>query len=465
MYNTAMDISRLFLRAMAVVYFTAFGSLAVQILGLVGSEGILPAGKFLQNVKAYYGPVSFGQAPTLFWVSHSDWFLAAVCWAGCGLAVMLFLGILVPVTAFGLWAMYLSLTVVGQDFLGFQWDNLLLESGFLLIFLYPLRLSLQRNADLPSVIIIWLLRWVLFRLMFSSGLVKILSHDPAWWQLEGLTHHYLTQPLPHVLSWYVHQLPDGFHKLSCVGMFVVELVVPFAIFFGRPARQLAFWILILFQLLILLTGNYTFFNILSMALCLTLLLDGRRPSVSAHDAVAAAVALIVCGMTTALMLGRHMAMPEPVRAVVQVLSPLRTFNNYGLFAVMTTQRREIIIEGSHDGRTWLAYEFYWKPGDVARMPQWVQPHQPRLDWQMWFAALGSYERNLWFTNLAERLLTGSKPVLALLKTNPFKDHPPRFIRSSFYDYRFTDPGVQGRTKEWWQRQSLGLYSPVMSLKE
>lgn len=266
--------SWLFIRWMALIYLVAFWSLAAQIIGLVGSHGVLPAGDFLHFIFQDAGSRRFWVAPTLCWLNHSDAFLLFLSWGGVVLSILLLIGVMPVLMAFLLWFFYLSLTVVGQDFLAFQWDNLLLEAGFLLIFLAPYPWLIQKKPSVrPSVIIIWLLRWLLFRLMFESGLVKLLSGDLNWSHLTALTYHYWTQPLPNVVSWYANQLPLWFQKFSCAVMFVIELFIPFFIFCGRWPRLIAFFGISGLQLLIILTGNFCFFNLLAIALCLTLLED------------------------------------------------------------------------------------------------------------------------------------------------------------------------------------------------
>ena len=460
--------ARLFLRFIALIYLIAFWSLGTQILGLIGSQGILPVKDFLDGILQYWGPQHFWKAPTLCWFNSSDTFLLFLCVAGCVCSILSFAGILPWLNAFLLWVLYLSLTIVGQEFLGFQWDNLLLETGFLAIFLLPVRRSWRwRRDEGPSRIVIWLLRLLLFKLMFESGLVKILSGDTTWSNFTALTYHYLTQPLPNIISWYFYQLPVWFHKLSCFFVFVVELVIPFLIFCGRRARWIAFWILIGFQLLIVLTGNYCFINLLAIALCFLLLddvkLSVRRPPLW-HTLIASVIAVAVLTVSTIQMVAAfNRPLSRLAYSIVRFVNPLRTINSYGLFAMMTTERDEIIIEGSQDADTWQAYEFRWNPGDLMQPPGWVMPHQPRLDWQMWFAALGDYRQNPWLIYTMARLLQGSSPVLDLFKSNPFKDRSPRYIRAIIYEYSFTDFATKQKTKAWWQREFKGSYTPILSL--
>jgi len=482
-----------FSRCLALIYLVAFWSLAVQILGLVGSHGILPVGDFLDYVSQAAPAKRFLLEPTLCWINHSDAFLLFLCWGGVFLSILLLIGIFPVVTASLLWLFYLSLTVVGQDFLGFQWDNLLLETGLMLIFLVP---TLK-----PSRLVIWLFRILLFKLMFESGMVKLLSQDVNWRNLTALTYHYWTQPLPSPISWYAAQLPLWFQKFSCAVLFIVELFFPFLIFCGRWCRLIAFFGITGLQVLIMLTGNYCFFNLLAIGLCLTLLEDVHlmsfsvkrlewllvwlsNPSVIARSAEGATKQSFidgrqfykwVCIFFAAFILLMNLCLfanffsrstlPKPCEDFIEMISSIRSVNNYGLFAVMTTQRDEIVLEGSDDQENWLPYEFPYKPGDVDQAPKWVAPYQPRLDWQMWFAALGSWQDNQWVLALMERILKGDPAVLHLLAHNPFPNHPPKYLRATLWEYHFTNDQTKGPHGPWWRRELLGLYCPTVSLRQ
>lgn len=457
----------LFLRGIALVYLIAFIILLPQVTGLVGEHGILPAHEYLQTIQSEFGGASYRFFPTLAWLNSSDTFLLAMCWAGCVFAVALLLGILPLPAAIGLYLLYVSMDTAGQAFLSFQWDALLLEAGFATI------LVARRPSDIGR----WVLRFLVFRLMLESGLVKILSGDAAWRSLTALNFHYETQPLPTPIAWYAHQLPATFQKISVAGVFIVELAVPFLFFFPRRFRIIGAWITIVFQLLIAATGNYTFFNLLTIVLCITLLDDrhlrrfvparlGRSAELKNGPlAIALGSALILIGLLQLLtMVGVPRTLPEPVASVVEQAEIFRVINRYGLFAVMTTSRPEIVIEGSNDGQDWKAYEFKFKPGDMTRPPRWAAPYQPRLDWQMWFAALSNYQSNPWFSRLMIRILEGSPEVLGLLASNPFPDKPPRFLRAVVYDYRFSDFATRRSSGAWWTRRELGDYFPAVSLK-
>ncbi|HZN04261.1 MAG TPA: lipase maturation factor family protein [Candidatus Polarisedimenticolia bacterium] len=474
----------LFLRALAVVYLMAFVSLAVQIRGLAGANGILPAAQYLEALGAQVGPERYWHVPTLFWLTGaSDGVLVAACWAGAAVALMVACGFLPLPGLIACFALYLSLSSGTRTFLNFQWDILLTEAGLLALFVAPWRLRAPvPSLPAPAAPALWLVRWLLFRLMFSSGVVKLTSGDPTWWNLRALDVHYFTQPIPTWTAWFVHQLPAWFHTFECGVMFCIELVVPFGLFAPRPVRRVCALILFGFQAMIAATGNYAFFNYLTMALCLVLFDDAAWPAwlrrrLPATDSAVPArrwplwvsipVLTVFVTLTTAAMTSRWdmpLGWPSPVEKALTLVRPLRIINAYGLFAVMTTTRQEIVVEGSDDGQNWSAYEFKWKPGDVSRRPGFVAPHQPRLDWQMWFAALSSYRQQPWFANFLGRLLQGSPEVLALLEKNPFPDRPPRYIRSVVYDYRFSDFGVRRESGAWWVRTPEGQYSPVQSLR-
>lgn len=483
----------LFLRLLGLVYFVAIVSLWTQIDGLIGHNGILPIERLIREVRAI-PTIGFWQLPTLTWLDASDQFLHGLCAAGSVLAIAVILNITPAPALVGLWAIYLSLSIAGQQFFSFQWDFLLLEAGFLAIFLAPWRpWPRMATEPAPSLVAIWLVRWLLFRLMFESGLVKLASGDPTWRNLTALTFHYETQPLPTWIGWYAHQLPVWFQKLSAILMFGTELVVPCFVFLGRRWRIAAFLLLVTLQLLIAVTGNYCYFNWLAITLCVMLLddrclrrvlparvncwLDARRqppdtkPPTTLEQAKRrlalglAGFVVLVTGLQIPELFLRRDALPTVFRWPVELVQPFRTFNRYGLFAVMTTERPEIIVEGSNDRVTWLPYDFKYKPVQLHRRPAFVAPHQPRLDWQMWFAALGNYRdrRNRWFVAFLERLLEGSPAVLGLLKSNPFPDAPPRYVRAAVYDYRFTDLASRRATDAWWKREAAAFFCPVMSL--
>ena len=425
----------------------------MQASGLLGSHGILPFASYLKAAYNAIGNSAYWRVPTLLWLRPSDAALAA-CWiAGAICALAAICGFWQRTALAGCLVLWISLCAVGQDFLSFQWDALLSEVGFLAIF-----------AD-ASPVRIFLFRWLLFRLMFFSGVVKLASGDPNWRNLTAMHFHYETQPLPTPFAWYMYQLPMWFQKASTLFTFFVELLVPFWFFAPRRVRHIGAWVTIALQILILLTGNYTFFNFLAIFLAMFLFIEPKDqvalPRPRFYTKVTIALAAFV-GITSGLLCLRLFDIPWPPagEAVMRVVAPFNVVNSYGLFAVMTTERNEIIVEGSFDGVNWKAYEFQYKPGDLRRAPPIVAPYQPRLDWQMWFAALSDYQQNRWFLNFAIRLLEGEPAVLRLLAYNPFPGTPPKYVRAQIFLYHFTGFGQKG----WWTRQYRGEYLPAVSLR-
>ena len=429
------------------MYFFAFTSLGVQATGLLGSHGILPFAEYLKAAHDSLGGRAYWVLPSVLWLKPTDAALTA-CWAGGSLfALAAIFGVRQRTALAVCLVLWISLCSAGQDFLSFQWDILLSEAGFLAIF-----------ADLSTVRIL-LFRWLLFRLMFFSGVVKIASGDAAWRNLTAMSYHYLTQPLPTPLAWFMYQLPMGFHKAETAATFFVELLVPFWFFAPRRLRHIAGWITVVFQVLILATGNYTFFNFLTIILAMFLFVE---PAVTPSRRWLTIALAVFIGVSSGILCLQTLGfgLPPGGAAVEHFVAPLRIVNSYGLFAVMTTERDEIIVEGSADGAEWKAYEFPYKPGDPRRAPPVIEPHQPRLDWQMWFAALGDYRENRWFVNFVIRLLQGEPAVLRLVAYNPFPKEPPKFVRARLFRYRFTAFGDNA----WWTREEKGEYLPAVSLR-
>ncbi|HTW95768.1 MAG TPA: lipase maturation factor family protein, partial [Tepidisphaeraceae bacterium] len=375
-----------------------------------------------------------------------------------------------------MFACYSSLTVSGQDFLEFQWDSLLLEAGFLAIFLSPWQLWSRRQKP-PSHIILWMLRWLVFRVMFMSGVVKLSSNDQAWRSWTALKYHYFTQPLPPWTAWYAAHFPERFQIFSCGMVFFFELIVPPLIFLPRTCRLIAFWAIIFFQLCIIATGNYGFFNLLTIVLCFTLPDDRfwsrllrrrysmlpkwtgpRWPWPVTVPLAAALLAITIPEFVDAFR--TDVNWPQPLAQLQRWANPLRIANGYGLFAIMTTTRPELIIEGSDDGITWREYTFKWKLGPLNRAPPFTLPMMPRLDWQMWFAALGGPNDSPWLFAFMEKLAQGSPAVLKLMAGNPFPDRPPEFVRAVMYDYQFTTPRQRKQTGDWWTRENPQFFGQV-----
>jgi len=375
---------------------------------------------------------------------------------------------------------YLSLTIAGQTFLSFLWDILLLETGFLSIFLAPWQLWQKRGRETPvSRAALFLLKLLLFKLMVMSGVVKLTSGDDCWWNLTALDYHYWSQPLPTMFGWWADQSPEWFKHFSVAFCLVVEIIVPFFIWAPRRPRLIAAGLMIFLQVVIAITGNYCFFNLLTIALCLLLIDDAtlvrkyatvidRRYSRRLSMCGATVVIIVFLPINAWLIFNAFRPdaqWPRRLAFAYEHLEPFRIVNGYGLFRVMTKDRREIVIEGSADGVDWLPYEFKWKPGDLKRAPGWCAPHQPRLDWQMWFAALGTAQQNPWFIRLAVRLLEGKRDVTQLFAHDAFPNQPPRYVRAILYRYQFTTANEHGQTGAWWKRQELGEYLPTVSLQD
>jgi hypothetical protein len=472
---------RLFLRLLGAVYFIAFASLATQITGLAGERGIMPAGEFLKWAHSIYGAASYFQLPTVFWLGASDAALRIVAWGGAVLGILLVLGLAPLLTLLLLWALYLSLTVAGQDFLSFQWDGLLLETGLLTMVWAPATWRLGRGEREPSELARVLLVFLLFKLMFLSGATKLLSGDPTWRHATALDYHFETQPLPPWTAWYAHHLPAEVHQLMVLFTLAVELGAPWLLLLPTRFRTLrlgAVTAIVLLQLAIAATGNYGFFNILTIVLCVPLLdhnllarlrlgravgeVELESPARRGFVRVAVPVLLVLSGLSLLRELaytlpgGRGIGIwPRWGNQVLMWPAPFRSINGYGLFRVMTTERPELVIEGSGDGARWHAYEFRYKPGGVDRRPRFVAPFHPRLDWQLWFAALEPMASVGWLETMAERLRAGAPEVLALLGGNPFPEAPPRFVRAVLYDYRFSTAEERQQTGAWWVRELQG----------
>lgn len=467
-----------FLRALGGIYLLAFFSLGDQIHGLIGSGGILPVEDFMERARIQLGSAGWLQLPSILWWFSGDAVLGMLCYVGMAFSILLILGILPLLSSLVLWLFYLSLVVGGQVFLSFQWDNLLLEAGFLAILLSPaVFISRSSTNPDPPRFVIFLLHWLLFRLMFSSGYVKLASGDASWRDLSALSYHFWTQPLPTWTAWYCHLAPAWLLRAMTFVMFVVELIVPFLIFSNRLFRAAALLFIVFLQIMIMATGNYGFFNLLTMVLCLLLLDDGWFTAQEKPDRPrlfprldrtgsilrwAISILIFVASlMVFSSTLKRNLPWPDPLVKLMGTISPFRSVNGYGLFAVMTKTRPEIILEGSRDGRTWDSYEFPYKPGDIHRTPLFVAPHMPRLDWQMWFAALGSYQGNPWLLRLMDKLVEGEPEVLELLAINPFGRDPPNYVRAVMYDYEFSNLDQNRHQYLWWTRDLKELYCPVI----
>ena len=471
---------RWFLRLLAVAYFAAFLSLLVQVDGLIGERGILPAREFFSAAHQHLGSRAFSAFPSVCWLDAGNVTLHALCLVGMVAAVALGCSVAPIVALLVAFVAYLSLTIAGQTFLSFQWDILLLETGFLAIFIAPTRLFPRRgNEQSISGIGLFMLRLLLFKLMLMSGVVKLTSGDDCWWNLTALDYHYWTQPLPTVVAWFADKNPEWLKHWSVGATIGVEIFAPFFFWAPRRLRLGAALLLMALQCAIALTGNYCFFNLLTAALCLLLIDDSWWPKRTRAPATAdvdrgsaflrrtAAVALLVTLPLNASLVYTAFKPEAQIPSVLAYLysriEPFRIANGYGLFRVMTKERAEIVVEGSDDGITWQPYEFRWKPGDIYRAPRWTGLHQPRLDWQMWFAALGGRRQEIWYNGLTAALLRNEPDVTQLLAFNPFEKRAPRYVRSLLYDYRFSTSPEHAQTGAWWKREERGEFMAPASL--
>jgi hypothetical protein len=463
----------LFLRSLGLTFFAAFHSLGAQVLGLYGAEGIEPLAPLLNETRARRGRSVWKRFPSLLWLNASDERMLQLIEAGKNASVALTLNLAPRASMAVAWASYLSFVSVGGEFLSFQWDSLLLETAADAFIVTPGGLAPGIGRGRPPWTGTWLLRWLAFRLHFESGLAKIQSGDRTWRTATACRYYYETAPLPTQLGWRVHHLPPWVHRASTLATLALETAIPWLGLLTRRPRRWAFAKLAFLQAVLIGTGNYGFFNLLSLADLLWLLddedlwpswareqppvMEPRRRRLLSAAASAGLMSLsgsLLLSRLTGRRLSRRMA-----RAYGAVM-PFHLVNPYGLFSVMTTSRPEIIVEGSNDGEAWRAYEFRYKPGDVTRAPRQILPHMPRFDWLMWFAAMETPP--LWFVKFLVKLLEGSPDVLALLGRNPFPDHPPRYVRATLYQYRMTDLRTQRETGTWWSRERLGLYVPPLS---
>jgi Lipase maturation factor len=470
-----------FFRLLGLVYAVAFLVVVLQWEPLLGSHGLLPARNFLDEVRRGRGiPFVFLRLPTLFWLDDSDAAFRIGGFVGLGGSLVVLAGFAnVPLLA-GLWLLYMSFVHAGGLFYGYGWEILLLETGFLAIFLAPLwRPHPFAAGPPPSPLVITLLRWLLFRLMLGAGLIK-LRGDPCWRDLTCLFWHYETQPNPNPLSWYLHQLPPWFHRLEVLFNHVVELAAPWFYFGPRRARLVAGGATVLFQVLLIVSGNLSFLNWLTLTvavacfddLSLARLFPGRWraslwPSLSAaEESKPRALATYALAVVVALLSLNPVAnMFSPGQVMNTSFDPLDLVNTYGAFGSIGRERYEIVLEGTdardpEAGATWQEYEFKCKPGDPRRRPCWISPYHHRLDWQMWFAAMPGAGTEPWLVRLVARLLEGDAATRGLLAPGPFRDHPPRFIRARLYRYRFTSPG--DAKNAWWTRTPAGEYLPALS---
>ena len=502
-----------FLRAMGLIYFSAFYALLFQVKGLIGTQGILPAGEYLRDVSSV-GVLRFWYAPTLLWISSSDQMLMGLMWIGLIASVVLFANVWPRAMLLVCFLCYVSFVAAAQDFSGYQSDGMLLEAGFLALFLAPPGLWPGWGAKRPPVrAAVLLLLWEWFRIYFESGVVKLESGDPTWRNLTAMYEYYQNGPLPTWVGWYVQHLPHWFHKATAGATLGMELVLVWMAFLPRRWRIACFLIVTAWQIGVIATANYTFLNYLVLVLAFLLLDDEfltrfvpmrwrgglataapappernedepqklnlssvgeseaepvREPArwlVSVGMALRAMALVWVFYVTTAEMVfifWREAPLPtSPIAA----LEPLRIANQYGLFAVMTPHRYEIEFQGSNDGENWVAYPFRYKPQDVRERPGIYAPYQPRFDWNLWFASLGSWTQNPLVPRTEELLLENDHDVLNLFASNPFPHAPPKYVRAVFWQYWFSTPEERRERGIWWTREYLGTYAPTIMRRE
>jgi hypothetical protein len=459
----------LFERSLAAVYVIAFVVAANQFPALLGERGLLPVPRFV-------AVVPFRSAPSLFQFRYSDRLLRALSWASVLVAGSLIAGIpqsgpvgAASVAWLALWVVYLSIVNVGQTFYAFGWESLLCEAGFYAAFLGSAK-------TFPPTVVLWLLRWLLFRLEFGAGLIK-LRGDRCWRNLTCLYYHHETQPMPNPSSWFFHRLPKPIHRLEVVGNHVAQLVIPFGLFAPQPFAGIAALAVIVHQSWLVLSGNFAWLNVITIALAFVALDDrqlGRvlpfhhtalSPLPTWYAAIVIAFGVVIVALSywpLRNLLSRRQLMNAS-------FNKLHLGNTYGAFGSITKQRYEIVIEGTEatelsDQSIWKAYEFKGKPGDPRRRPPQVAPYHLRLDWLMWFAAMSWPGAHPWILRLVERLLAGDRATLKLLRHNPFSEHLPMFVRASLYHYRFSTWLERRTTGAWWVRTWIGEYLPASRLE-
>lgn len=456
--------AQIFIQLLGFIYFVAHGAFIFQMKGLFSSTGVLPIASYLQLIKRRLGSKRFYYVPTLFWINSKDLTLLAAPIAGVVLSILLMLKICPPVILLLLLFLQLSIVSAGQVFLGFGWELFLLEITCNAFFL-----SL---TPVPNPFIWMSLNVLLFRFHLQGGAVKLQSRDPNWRNLTAIAYHYQSQPIPNATAWYVHKLPLWFHKLSTAIMFIIELGIPFLIFGNEQMRLFAFFCFVGLQLMIWGTGNFSYLNYMTVALSFILVSDTYlRPIVgdvkplsctSELFQIPVAITGIILIILQLMNLWYYLIKPKRfIAKVLDWIQPFHIINRYGIFAIMTTERYEVVIEGSEDGETWKEYTFYYKPSELNRRPRRISPFQPRIDWQAWFLPFTGYEEEVWFQNFLYHLLVGNKDVLSLIRHNPFPETPPKYVRALLYLYEFTDFKTKKETGNWWQRRFICSYSPTL----
>lgn len=451
-------------RLLGFIYFFAFGALLFQIKGLLGKNGILPISGHLSFVKRNYPKRYFKLLPSLFWFNSSDQALVTVTILGTILSIFLMWGFFPSLTLLALYILYLSIVNTGQDFLGFGWEGFLLEITVNAVFL-----SLSSTPNL----LLWIsLNLVLFRFHIQAGAVKLQSKDPSWRNLKGIFYHYQSQPIPNTTAWYAHKLPMWFHKLSTLLMLFIELIIPFGMFGPDWMRLGVFMAFVGLQWGIWFTGNFSYLNHLTVVLSVILLSNSHLSWFQAADITPTSseiyvIASLIGGFLItlqALQLWQHFFPNALFHSWLRVFNPYHIANRYGIFAIMTTKRYEIIFEGSENNFEWKEYLFFYKPSEVTKRPRRISPYQPRIDWQAWFLTFSSPKDEPWMEHFIYHLLKGTPEVLKLIRYNPFPSKPPKYVRAIVYDYVFTSFEEKKATGAWWKREYIGIYCHPMNLK-
>jgi len=481
----------LFLRALGLIYFSAFFALLFQVSGLIGSQGILPATDYLQSLRSL-GTLHLWYAPTLLWISSSDHMLMALCWTGLIASTVLIANAWPRVMLFVCFLCFLSFVSAAQDFSGYQSDGMLLEAGFLSLFLAPPGFLPGLGRRQPPIrASMFLLLWEWFRIYFQSGVVKLESGDPTWRNLTAMYEYYQNGPLPTWIGWYLQHLPHWFHIATAAATLIMELVFVWIAFLPRSWKIICFFIVTAWQVGVIATANYAFLNYLVLILAILLLNDAflrrfipsrwrKKLELEAPQEDNEAATLTTTGLLARLRIGLSSValiwifyattvplvqmfwheVPLPTKPIA-VLEPFHIANQYGLFAVMTPHRYEIEFQGSNDEEHWTAYPFRYKPQAILERPRIYAPYQPRFDWNLWFASLGSWQQNPIVPRTEESLLTNDRAVHGLFAGNPFSDTPPRFVRAVLWQYWFSTLEEKRTKGIWWRRQFLGTYAPTL----
>jgi hypothetical protein len=501
----------IFLRGLAAIYFSAFYSLLFQIKGLIGPDGIMPARDYLAAVAQQVPSTRFWYAPTLFWLSSSSHALMLVTWMGLAASIIAFLNLWPRLSFFLCFVCFLSFVTAASEFSNYQSDGMLLEAGFIALFFVPQGLNPGLGARTPpSRASLFLLQWEWFRIYFESGMVKLVSGDRQWRTLTAMDQYYQNGPLPTWIGWYVQHLPHWFQAASAAGTLVMELAIVWMLFLPRRARIICFFIVTPWEIGVIVTANYTFLNYLVLLLGFLLLDDrflrrmlparfrggspergttarpqeesgaaesigdaARLPSASYFRTINGHLGAIGLAVTAVMLswifydtTAEMIAIPfrdSPLPTLpIAMLEHLRIANQYGLFAVMTNGRYEIEFQGSNDGEKWIPYSFRYKPQALNEAPRIYAPYQPRFDWNLWFASLGDWRQDDLVPLTEERLIENDKDVLALFRDNPFPQSPPRYVRAVLWQYWFTTREQKRSTGNWWRRQLLGLYAPMLT---